>query len=206
MNTPSSLAERLADVSATVRHRTLTQKRRDEAADIIDQAATALRPVLPPEVEELKKLAAAATQGPRFAEYDDNGFFYVYAEGGPRPYLFATATDSDEDKANAGLAAVNPQTVLKLIASISTARADGAREMLEKCAKALRSAADDTIRAFILLMPEAEHHLTLEQFAKAMDELVERIQGIPLPREAADDDGGRNKPLGFDDAEQGMKP
>jgi len=48
----------------------------------------------------------------------------------------------------------------------------------ERCAKEIKTAADDTIRAFIVLVPEAEQHMTLEQFAKAMDEIIERVRSL----------------------------
>jgi len=37
---------------------------------------------------------------PWSAVYDDNGFFFVIADGAPSPYIVATGREGDTDKAN----------------------------------------------------------------------------------------------------------
>lgn len=64
------------------------------------------------------------------------------------------------------------------LAALKEANSKLVDETIERAAMVMRSAADDTIRAFVLLVPEAEHTMTLEQFAKACDEVVERVRAL----------------------------
>lgn len=48
------------------------------------------------------------TPAPWVSEYDDNGFFYVGADGMPSPYIAATGGEGAADEANAKLIAAAP--------------------------------------------------------------------------------------------------
>lgn len=48
------------------------------------------------------------TPAPWVSEYDDNGFFYVGADGMPSPYIVATGGEGAADEANAKLIAAAP--------------------------------------------------------------------------------------------------
>lgn len=84
------------------------------------------------------------TAAPWRLEYDDNGFYYIMGENCPSPYIVATASDGEENRANATLIALAPELVrlLKLCVENIQGIADGN----DLPSITLRDHARDTIR------------------------------------------------------------
>lgn len=75
------------------------------------------------EFAEIRERLAKATPGPWYLGYDDNGFYYVRAEGMPSPYIVATGGEGGIDEANALLAAHAPTDISRLLSALDSANA-----------------------------------------------------------------------------------
>lgn len=85
-----------------------------------------------------------ATPRPWDTHYDDNGFFYIIADGAPSPYIAATGGEGETDKANAALivrAVNNYDEALALLRE--------AREELQTALSANAEHVSDAIDAFL---------------------------------------------------------
>ena len=83
---------------------------------------------------ELRRLAAAATPGPWWSNYDDNGFYHLQAKVRPSPYIAATGGEGDLDEANAAFIAAAREALPRLLDDLAAAEAALAAET-ERCAR-----------------------------------------------------------------------